>query len=78
VRNGGAAKDATMTKVLERLDSAAGDAVSSQVSESVASLYHLKVKNGFQLRLAKRRRVQGGERQAVEESHQTGRGDEQP
>ena len=38
-----------MNKTLERLDSAAGDAVSKEASASVASLYHLKVNDGFHL-----------------------------
>jgi hypothetical protein len=38
-----------MAKVLERLDSAAGKAVSKQASESVASLYRVTPNTGHRL-----------------------------
>lgn len=50
-----------MNKVLKRLNSAAGAAISRDISASVASLYEVKVPSGRKLRHSKGRVLSGEE-----------------
>lgn len=62
-----------MNKVLKRLDSAAGNAVTNEVSASVDSLYRLKVEDGFRLSFARQGAEGGGDAAKQQEETEKGR-----